>query len=280
MATPEQEKLFNKHIRLVDFMLSKLHIYEAHDESFYQDCRSEGYKGLFGAVKTFDESRGIKFSVYGCMCIRNAILMFIRNTKQKAAKRGIFCVSLGEPVSEDGQLTIEDELESPEKSVEETIIEEETRQELLACLVTAADPKRQEVYLGFLEGYSNRALGARFGMSQSYANRIIHGVERRIREVYKFMEGKLDKPKRNQFNSDKEYRNAYQKYYYRLKKAEGSLSKHIHEESPKIKEVIPTKANEEKRSALIEAVKKKLERAKKDVLFFESLLKQLEGTYD
>lgn len=50
-------------------------------ENYKEDIISEGMLGLCKAAHTFDESRGVRFSTYAAMCIRNAMLMFIRKTK-------------------------------------------------------------------------------------------------------------------------------------------------------------------------------------------------------
>ena len=89
-------------------------------ENYKEDIISEGMLGLCKAAHTFDESRGVRFSTYAAMCIRNAMLMFIRKTKKHFQRE----VSLYETVGRDAdgkELTLADIIEDESQSEDEII---------------------------------------------------------------------------------------------------------------------------------------------------------------
>lgn len=62
---------------LVYSNLHKLHL--AKDP----EAESLGYEALYNAAKSFDESKGIKFSTYASVCIYNALGSYLRTLKKK-----------------------------------------------------------------------------------------------------------------------------------------------------------------------------------------------------
>lgn len=88
-----RDKLITDNMRLVYHMYGKIGDGPI-KENYKEDIISEGMLGLCKAADTFDESRGVRFSTYAAMCIRNAMLMFIRKTK-KAFSAGSFAIRDG-----------------------------------------------------------------------------------------------------------------------------------------------------------------------------------------
>lgn len=73
----EYERLIIENEALVYHVLKQMHLY-----SQLEDYYDVGMIGLCKAAKTFDNSKGSKFSTYACICIRNTILMDIRDQKK------------------------------------------------------------------------------------------------------------------------------------------------------------------------------------------------------
>ena len=65
-------------LKLVYVVLKKLNLYEQKD--YYYEI---GVEGLVRAAKTYQPDKGYQFSTYACRCIRNAVLMDIRNNKKR-----------------------------------------------------------------------------------------------------------------------------------------------------------------------------------------------------
>lgn len=69
---------------MVDFESNTGLVFKVYNDHFSQysrlqeDLVQEGMIGLWKACQTFDEGRGTPFSTYACVCIRNAMGMFIR----------------------------------------------------------------------------------------------------------------------------------------------------------------------------------------------------------
>lgn len=70
------EELIKKHTRLIYYILIKFKLNNDNE------AISAGYDGLLKAIKTFDESKGFKFSTYASKVIYNEVLMMLRKTKK------------------------------------------------------------------------------------------------------------------------------------------------------------------------------------------------------
>ena len=69
------------------------------------DLIQEGYIGLLKAEKSYDPNKGVKFSTYATMCIRNAMLLYMRQIKKDRKN-----ISLNSILDEDSQLELVDVL--------------------------------------------------------------------------------------------------------------------------------------------------------------------------
>ena len=129
--TPEEEKitlekfangdeearnlLIEKNIRLVAHVCKKY----SNTKVEQDDLLSIGTIGLIKGINSFDVKKGSKLSTYVSRCIDNEILMYLRSTKKLNAE-----VHLNEPIGkdkDDNVITLEEILESEEKSIDEVI---------------------------------------------------------------------------------------------------------------------------------------------------------------
>ena len=96
----EQKEIVLKNTKLVYYVMSKkLDI----PQSDFEDVSQIGMIGLIKAVKSFDEKKGIRFSTFATMCIRNEILMFYR--KENPRRAGVISIEealFGNKDNEDG----------------------------------------------------------------------------------------------------------------------------------------------------------------------------------
>lgn len=64
------------------------------------DALSYAMEALLIAVRTFDDSKGIKLSTYATVCIYNALSQY---TRRRGRKRVLTVISYNEPVNEDAE---------------------------------------------------------------------------------------------------------------------------------------------------------------------------------
>lgn len=75
LNSKEQEEIVVNNLALVHYCVKRLNV----EHSQYQDIVSVGTIGLIRAAKTFDNSKGIKFTSYASKCIYNEISVYFRN---------------------------------------------------------------------------------------------------------------------------------------------------------------------------------------------------------
>ena len=97
----EQQKLVLNNQKLVYHVIKQLHLYHKLEDYF-----DVGIIGLCKAAQTFNPENNSKFSTYACICIRNNILMEIRNEKRQC---DYYSISLQTPVGgEKDEILLED----------------------------------------------------------------------------------------------------------------------------------------------------------------------------
>lgn len=168
-----RDKLITDNMRLVYHMYGKIGDGPI-KENYKEDIISEGMLGLCKAADTFDESRGVRFSTYAAMCIRNAMLMFIRKTSKHYPHEVSLNMVIGRD-AEDSVLTLADIIEDESQSEDEII----TRI-MLKEFEEKQTPKDQRILREIRQGKRQREIGEIVGMSQAQVSRRI----RKMREKF------------------------------------------------------------------------------------------------
>lgn len=138
------------------------------------DLNSIGMVGLIKGVDSFDSNKGIKFSTYAAMCIRNEILMNLRRNKRLELE-----VSIESPISTDengGELFFSDILGTDANIVSEKIEYEEERTLLEEGISGLTYREKTLITLRFgLDGRKEKTqkeVARLLGLSQSRVSRI------------------------------------------------------------------------------------------------------------
>jgi RNA polymerase sigma factor (sigma-70 family) len=73
----------------------------------YEELTQQGLIGLTKAAATFKEDKGYQFSTYACVCIRNSILIYMRDS----TRNKITTVSFGADIDNTEGLHMEDKVQ-------------------------------------------------------------------------------------------------------------------------------------------------------------------------
>lgn len=156
MEQSKRDKLILDNQRLVYYLyeqLSKTDIVKSNKD----DIVSEGMLGLIKAANTFDETKGYQFSTYAGLCIRNAMLMYIRKLNKHWHKE----ISLYTPIGEDSegnQLCYADVIQSDGEDFGEG-----NNRILLRESIGKLPEKDKEIMLAVITGYKQREIAAMMG---------------------------------------------------------------------------------------------------------------------
>lgn len=126
------------------------------------DLRSLAYKGLVKAAESFDAGKGYKFSSFSNRCMRNEILMFLRQNKKHMP-----CVSY-DAITEEGEAPYLEFFgeEDPELKQIDNIGWYD------ALTRNLSDREKKVVDLVIIHKKSQTAICKDMGISQSYISRI------------------------------------------------------------------------------------------------------------
>lgn len=160
----EYERLIIENEALVYHVLKQMHLY-----SQLEDYYDIGMIGLCKAAKTFDNSKGSKFSTYACICIRNTILMDIRDQKRQC---DYYSISLQIPVGgEKDEILLEDTISDYELEID--ILNKEEKMALIESIRKLNNEDRQMIDLYFWKEMTQKEIARYLKMSQANVSRRI-----------------------------------------------------------------------------------------------------------
>lgn len=160
----EYERLIIENEALVYHVLKQMHLY-----SQLEDYYDIGMIGLCKAAKTFDNSKGSKFSTYACICIRNTILMDIRDQKRQC---DYYSISLQTPVGgEKDEILLEDTISDYELEID--ILNKEEKMALIESIRKLNNEDRQMIDLYFWKEMTQKEIARYLKMSQANVSRRI-----------------------------------------------------------------------------------------------------------
>ncbi len=157
--------LVQKHLPFVHFILKKYYPPTGFD---YDDLYQVGCIGLFRAAKKFDPSLGFKFTTYAAHWIENELKKAIR--AQNAVKRTGVVVSMESAYSEEDN-TLMDLMATFDS------VEGEVEASLLFDELVKTEPKITRLAL---QGYTQREIGEKLGISQVQVSRKMRGMKNAI----------------------------------------------------------------------------------------------------
>lgn len=152
------------------------------------DLVNEGNLGLLRAVERFDETRGVRFVSYAHWWVRRAIVEAIDRHRGRArGDRGSPApLSLDEPLSPDGEGTLQDILPDPQGvEPESRIVQDSLRNALEASLadLPAREASVVRRYFGIESGYGEDLgeIGGALGVSRERARQLRDRALARLR---------------------------------------------------------------------------------------------------
>lgn len=162
----DYEKLIIDNEKLVYHVIKQLHLYSQIEE--YWDI---GVIGLCKAAKTFNKSNGSKFSTYAYICIKNSILMSIRDHKRQA---DYYAISIETPINYDKnghEQKLEDII--PDYSLEDDIYDNENKTMLKNAIEKLNGKDKEIIDLYFYKNMKQREISKLLNTSQANVSRLI-----------------------------------------------------------------------------------------------------------
>ncbi|MBQ4429453.1 MAG: RNA polymerase sporulation sigma factor SigH [Clostridia bacterium] len=151
------------------------------------DLVQEGAIGLFGAIRDFDNQRGVSFRSYAEVCIQNNIIAAVkRSTRKKHIPLNSY-ISLDKPFSEDDEdsATLADRLGADSKSPEELFINREEEHLLIKRISEKLTDFEKEVLSLFLDGKTYNQIGEMTGRGAKAADNALQRVKKKAAAILK-----------------------------------------------------------------------------------------------
>ena len=163
--------LIERNMRLVAHIAKKY----SGEKRDMEEMISIGTIGLIKAVKTFDDTKGIRLGTYAAKCIENELLMHMRQERKKTRE-----VSLYDPIgtNEEGNaISLLDILEQEAKDMTEACHLKEDVKWLYNALPKVLNEREQKIIIERYGLYGGREktqkeLSEQLNISRSYVSRI------------------------------------------------------------------------------------------------------------
>ena len=172
--TDEQQKLVLDNQKLVYHVIKRLDLYNKLEDYF-----DIGLIGLCKAAQTFKPENGSRFSTYACVCIRNDILMEIRNENRQCDAYAISFSSIISS-SKDNDLLLEDILSDYE--LENDILNREELISLIMSIEKLNEEDKMIIDLYFYQNKTQKQIAQILNMSQAQASRRIQRALNNLRK--------------------------------------------------------------------------------------------------
>ncbi len=138
------------------------------------DLSQEGLVGLINAVRTFDNSRGIKFSTYANTCITNKMLSSISKMNK---------ISFNEALSDDVEAFFETGGDVGCESPESIILEQEKYREFISRISCSLTDLEWTVFNLYLEEKTYQQIADELSLSQKAVDNAMQRVRKKLKSV-------------------------------------------------------------------------------------------------
>ncbi len=139
------------------------------------DLCQEGLLGLYHAACTYQEEKGIGFSSYAGVCIRNCVIMAYRKAMNVRRRPPNGFVPLS---SNEGELLSSSESEDPESM----LLAKEHLQAVLCAIQNTLSSMEQHVLMLYLSGCSYAEIAKRMGITQKAADNALQRVRQKLKK--------------------------------------------------------------------------------------------------
>lgn len=180
------ENLFIENQPLINFVIKKMKL-----RFNLEECYLVGEDALIKAVKTFDETKGFKFSSYATKCIQYELSTYLQYKNREKRKYDDYLISLDEEIDEEKNTLLN--LLSDGTDLEKDIIESE-KIELLKTIISILEPKDKFMMEHYFELWGNEKMEQKeiakiLNVKQSYVS---YRIKRAMRIIKKIMEDKYE----------------------------------------------------------------------------------------
>lgn len=195
------EQLIQRNLRLVFFISKKYQNTGIELEELF----SIGVVGLIKGIKNFKPEKGVRLNTFAAKCIRNEILMYLRNEKKWSE-----LTSLSESIYTDkngNNLKVEDLVIDKRIKIVEELETSEMVSNILTLVLNKMSTKEIIVFLLNLSDKEQKFIAEELNTSQSYISRILGKIYEKNR---KYSEMKIHK------NTDYKFIFLCTEEYYKL----------------------------------------------------------------
>lgn len=171
MLSDEQRKLVEDNLNLVYFYIHKYNL--------STDDSDIGYIAICKAAKTYNESKGVKFSTYAMFCIQNEYRLNYRRSKHRTKEITMPLVTLPDGQETDLSDYTPDILYNTEACYNRLEFTNNLKE-----YINSLSEVDKDVFISVLAKEKQDSVSERLGLSQSYISRKAKKLRDKFKRVY------------------------------------------------------------------------------------------------
>ncbi len=153
-----------------------------------EDIKSEGLIGLYNAVLNFDKSKGLKFSTFACVCIKNEIIKYLKKYNKPKEENASSIVYWDNYGNVRRGFDIENFLCADEQSSLERLIDSEDKSDIKKAIKNLDNCdyiKICELKYG-LNGektHTEQEIANMYGVSRQYISKLLKKILKKLKAI-------------------------------------------------------------------------------------------------
>ncbi len=146
-----------------------------------EDLIQEGMIGLFKAVTSYQEGKNTSFSTFAYMCVQRQIYTTITAFNRKKHIPLNTAVSLSEQSDQENEFSLDEILETPEKTPEELMLRKEEIKDYHRMIDQTLSKFEKQVMEHYLNGENYTMIAQKLGKSDKSIDNAIQRIRRKIK---------------------------------------------------------------------------------------------------
>lgn len=146
-----------------------------------EDLIQEGMIGLFKAITSYQQGKNTSFSTFAYLCVQRQIYTTITAFNRKKHIPLNTSISLSEQKNEDDETSLDEILETPEKTPEELLLRKEEVKDYYRMIDQKLSKFEKQVMYYYLNGENYTMIAKRLGRTDKSIDNAIQRIRKKIK---------------------------------------------------------------------------------------------------
>ena len=150
-----------------------------------EDLNQEGMIGLYKAIQGYNQNKNVKFKTFANVCIKHQLLSAIKIASSQKNMVLSSAIPIAEEADDEDEGVFEIILPSSLPQPDDSVIEEESKLELQAKMLSALSPLEIKVLSLYLKGFSYKEIAQKAQISTKSIDNALSRIKKKLTFIKK-----------------------------------------------------------------------------------------------